>query len=377
MDSLRVNFFYFSRNERIGILFISLISLLALLVPVVYEKFGSSISRPDRTDDETSLNAALSKLEVKQRSEEENVRNFERRFVTPDFKFEINTASFKQLLSLGISPKIARTIIKYRDKGGQFKTQESLKKIYGISEKDLDILRQQTFISVEPIKDNLLNPVNFDPNTVTSEDLQKIGLPVKIVQTIMNFRDKGGRFYEREDLSKIYGMKSEWISQLLPYTFIREKEKPSVPTDAVKQTSNRIISKKIQLININKTTVDELDKLRGVGPAIAARIIKFRDALGGFVSKDQFSEIRNLPDSVILSLQNSVVINGDYNKIKINTAQRQDLSKHPYINSSQATILNNYRMQHGSFKNIEDVSRSKAFSDKELKKIEGYLDFSD
>ena len=131
-----------------------------------------------------------------------------------------------------------------------------------------------------------------------------------------------------------------------------------------------------ELINFNNASLEELDKIKGVGPAIAARIIKFRNSLGGFTSMEQISEVRNLPDSVIQSIRNSAIVKDDFYKIKINQVDKQDLYKHAYINSSQAIILINYRMQHGPFRSIEDISKSRAFSDNELKRLVKYFDFS-
>ena len=52
-----------------------------------------------------------------------------------------------------------------------------------------------------------------------------------------------------------------------------------------------------QLVNINIATLEEIDTLPGIGPALAERIIAYRDANGAFTSLDQLDEVEGIgPD---------------------------------------------------------------------------------
>ena len=44
---------------------------------------------------------------------------------------------------------------------------------------------------------------NFDPNTVDKSTLVKFGLSPGTAQTIINYRSKGGRFRQKEDLQRL------------------------------------------------------------------------------------------------------------------------------------------------------------------------------
>lgn len=57
------------------------------------------------------------------------------------FGFNPNTASREKLIQLGLSPKVATTLIHYRERGGQFRHQEDLKKIYGITAENYNRLK--------------------------------------------------------------------------------------------------------------------------------------------------------------------------------------------------------------------------------------------
>ncbi len=53
------------------------------------------------------------------------------------------------------------------------------------------------------------------------------------------------------------------------------------------------------LININTADKDELDLLDGIGPALAERIIEYRNTNGSFQSTDELSEVSGIgPDTV-------------------------------------------------------------------------------
>tara|TARA_R110000868_G_scaffold84822_4_gene238913 strand:- start:10759 stop:11100 length:342 start_codon:yes stop_codon:yes gene_type:complete len=59
-------------------------------------------------------------------------------------KIDINKADAAELANLkGIGPKIAATIVDYRDKHGEFKSVDELTNIRGISQRLVDDLRNQ------------------------------------------------------------------------------------------------------------------------------------------------------------------------------------------------------------------------------------------
>ncbi|MFC2152110.1 helix-hairpin-helix domain-containing protein, partial [Bacteroidota bacterium] len=47
------------------------------------------------------------------------------------------------------------------------------------------------------------NLFEFNPNTITKKGLKELGFSDKLVKTIINYRNKGGRFYQKEDFLKI------------------------------------------------------------------------------------------------------------------------------------------------------------------------------
>lgn len=52
------------------------------------------------------------------------------------------------------------------------------------------------------------------------------------------------------------------------------------------------------LISINRATADQLEELPGIGPALSARIIAYRDANGGFKTKEDLLNVSGIGDSI-------------------------------------------------------------------------------
>jgi len=96
----------------------------------------------------------------------------------------------------------------------------------------------------------------------------------------------------------------------------------------------------VEKININKADKQSLVRLKGIGNVYAQRIIKYRNLLGGFYSVDQLSEIYGLPDSTLLSIDESLFVS-DFQptKLDLKTASYKELLRHPYIDGREEVEL--------------------------------------
>jgi len=54
-------------------------------------------------------------------------------------------------------------------------------------------------------------------------------------------------------------------------------------------------------VELNSATSDELQVLIGIGPVLSARTVKYREALGGFASVDQWAQVYGLDSAVFAS----------------------------------------------------------------------------
>ena len=68
-----------------------------------------------------------------------------------------------------------------------------------------------------PVK---LTPFHFNPNELDSNGFIRLGLRPKLAHTILNYRNKGGHFYNRAGFKKMYGLHEEEYKQLEAYISI-------------------------------------------------------------------------------------------------------------------------------------------------------------
>jgi competence protein ComEA len=218
----------------------------------------------------------------------------------------------------------------------------------------------------------------FDPNKATSDDWERLGLKEKTAQTILNYLGKGGKFRKPKDLQKIYGLRQTDYERLEPYIRIESfadrnplETFPSIQkgSDELKPNTSRYSQ-----IEINSADTSSFISLPGIGSKLAARIVNFRDKLGGFYSIDQISETYGLPDSTFQNIKQWLKLdNTPVKKININTATVDEMKTHPYIKYSLANPIVAYRNEHGQFSKIEDIKNVMAVTEDIYKKIEPYL----
>ncbi len=228
----------------------------------------------------------------------------------------------------------------------------------------------------------------FDPNTVSVADWQRLGLPQWLAERIDKYRSKGGQFRQKTDLLKIYNFPPALFSELEPYITLptnapgnREQPFADRPADYSYTSDNRYSERPRlerpvpQPFDINMADSSQLVALNGIGPASANRILKFRNALGGFVSTNQFAEIYGLDSVGRVELMRLGQIRSAPRRIPINTASATDLDRHPFLSRRQAEVIVRYREQHGAFTSAESLKPIRILDAQTIEKIAPYLEF--
>ncbi|MDX2134067.1 MAG: helix-hairpin-helix domain-containing protein [Saprospiraceae bacterium] len=211
-------------------------------------------------------------------------------------------------------------------------------------------------------------PFPFDPNTATEEELRRLGLTVKTTRSILNYRNKGGRFRKPEDFGKIYTLPQGDYERLLPFVRIASMRKdPSAfpiarPGNNLRRDSwpdnpynAQYRRKSPQPIDINMADTTDWQSLPGIGAWRAVRIVGFRDRLGGFVAPGQVGETFGLPDSVFQNILPYLTGGGVLKKVNVNTATMDELKAHPYISPKEAGKIAAWRVQQGPFRSASEL----------------------
>lgn len=212
---------------------------------------------------------------------------------------------------------------------------------------------------------------SFDPNMATAAEFAALGLTEKNIRTIHNYRSKGGRFRQATDLRKIWGIRKEDAERLIPYAII-EPLHPSYKKNSEQYNARRYPQLNIPIIDINTATVSDWEALRGIGPVLASRIVKYREKLGGFTQLAQIQKTYGISDSLYNQLAPYLRLNAsDAKASKIqSTENAETVTMKPNINKAtiaqlmaaavpeeiaKAIVL--YRKQYGPYERIDDLKK--------------------
>jgi len=149
----------------------------------------------------------------------------------------------------------------------------------------------------------------FDPNKLDANGFKQLGLRDKTIQTLLNYRSKGGHFSKADDIRKVYGLRQEEADRLIPY--IRIENERTANTKESFTSKAETPKAAIKKIDINTATEEDFKALPGIGDVLSRRIVKFRNSIHGFKSVDDISKTYGLSDSAFQLILPYLTISGD------------------------------------------------------------------
>ena len=203
-----------------------------------------------------------------------------------------------------------------------------------------------------------LTPFPFNPNTMTEEEGRSIGLTDRQIRNIINYRDKGGKFYSKSDLGKLYTISEEEFAQLEPFIVLPEvaqkshKKKPENSDYQKEKDEPKPVPKVIPHVDLNTVDSTTLVELPQIGPYMAMRVLEFRDKLGGYVDKEQLRDVKGMDSARFATIEPYINIgDADLRKLDVNRADFKTLVHHPYLSYEQVKRIFNQREKRGMIKN--------------------------
>lgn len=226
----------------------------------------------------------------------------------------------------------------------------------------------------------LSDPFHFDPNTLSEEGWNKTGLDPRTIGSILRYREKGGQFRDREDLKKIYTMKDSVYDLLAPFILIRSKEsgkdqsiresRKKYPSDSVHRTYP--VTPKV--VELNRADSADLVRLPGIGPVFAARIMKYRDLLGGFYEEGQLLEVKGFDREKLDGLRGLINIDtASIGQMDLNLVTFKELLRHPYFEYYLVKAIFEYRDRVKRFDSVGQLKNIELIYEEMYDKIKPYL----
>jgi len=128
-----------------------------------------------------------------------------------------------------------------------------------------------------------------------------------------------------------------------------------------------------QVLDLNAADSAALEALPFIGPVLAARICRFRNALGGFHAVDQLGEVWGLKPEAVEQLKPMFHAgSGVYRPLCADTSSWFELKSHPYIDAGSARAIERYRRHH-TLDSIEALATAIPITDSMIRWWSPYL----
>lgn len=213
------DFFYYTKSERRVILLLLAIALLLLGIWAITE-YLRPVEVPVTLSESEEIDSFLANLEEQEKIRKSHTPKNEISAVLQPF--DPNTADSVLLRQLGLPVYIVRNILKYRAKGGVFRSPESFSRIYGLKEEVYQKLKP--YITIAPLvsvshvrtdtfrqlKDTMPYIPKYEEGTIV--DLNKAdtsilkripGIGSTLARMIVVYRQRLGGFYDVSQLQEV------------------------------------------------------------------------------------------------------------------------------------------------------------------------------
>lgn len=213
------DFFYYTKSERRVILLLLAIALLLLGIWAITE-YLRPVEVPVTLSESEEIDSFLANLEEQEKIRKSHTPKNEISAVLQPF--DPNTADSVLLRQLGLPVYIVRNILKYRAKGGVFRSPESFSRIYGLKEEVYQKLKP--YITIAPLvsvshvrtdtfrqlKDTIPYVPKYkegtivDLNKADTSILKRIpGIGSTLARMIVVYRQRLGGFYDVSQLQEV------------------------------------------------------------------------------------------------------------------------------------------------------------------------------
>ena len=271
---------------------------------------------------------------------------------------------------------------------------------------DDELQQQIDSLKVLASKEVIVKRYPFNPNFITDYKGYVLGMSLEEIDRLHAFRKAGKFANTAEDFQKVTGVSDSLLAILSPYFTFPEwtnKAKASEKYDRNSLVKSEVPAVRSRLLNtddpdasraripntrptssaatgegmldLNSATATDLRTINGIGEKLSARILKFRDRLGGFLVTEQLYDVYGLEPKVVeRALQKfTIVERPSIQKININTASAYEIGSLLYIQGKIAKGIVAYRDSIGPIKSFDELKNIEGFPTGKIPRIALYL----
>ena len=203
----------------------------------------------------------------------------------------------------------------------------------------------------------------LDPNDLEDYKGYLLGIPFNALDSLYAFRSRGGRLRGMDQFKKISGLSDTTCQRLSPFFRFPKYDTP------------RESPKNFESTDLNTATAEQLQEIRGIGPVLSKRIVRFRKALGGFRIPGQIEDVYGLNPETARRVLREFPLRTipPLEKIDLNRASAEELSRIVYLNRQMARDILAYRNRIGGYVDLDQLNSVESLPTDKIDRIALYL----
>lgn len=296
------------------------------------------------------------------------------------FAFDPNRVGYADLRKLGLSSRLAVSLLKYRAAGKVFRIPEDVAACYGMTDSIYFVLEPYIRIGKEYALTSVAARREFAPrryapheprrivprerfriDTASAAYFASLGFSERQAEAIVRYRDLYEGLRDERSLRDCYQIADTVADLLLPFVIFPEPERSTVS----------------RLVELNGADSAALRSVVGIGEKSVGAIIRYRERLGGFYSANQLAEIPEVTEANFERIARQIWCDSfQIRKIDINFATPRALEGHPYLPPVVLRRLLSKRQLKGGWSTVEELVEDHIVTPREAERLAPYLRFT-
>ncbi len=234
-------------------------------------------------------------------------------------------------------------------------------------QKLLDSIREQSKIEESP------KVYPFNPNFITDYKGYTLGMSNEEIDRLHLFRSENRWIYSAKEFQQATLISDSLLQIIAP--LFKFPEWANRPKNKKKERQQKLVVEVVAHKDLNQATIEDLKVIYGIGDKLSARIVKFRNRLGGFMVNEQLYDVYGLEEEVVLRILEEFRVKEQpiIERININTSTRREMEQLIYINQNLAIQIVTYRDSVGIIQTFDELTKIEEFPADKIDRIKLYL----
>jgi competence protein ComEA len=219
----------------------------------------------------------------------------------------------------------------------------------------------------------------FNPNYMTDFKAYTLGISPEEFDRLRYFRSKNQWINSVADFKGVTKVSDSVLAEISPLFKFPDwvtNPKPRSSSDKKRRKNNGFTELTfVKKIDLNLATLDQLQKVSGVGEALSNRIIKYREKLGGFSVDIQLYGVWGLHHDVVKRTMNVFTVKTPkiIDRIDINSASASDIATIPGVSFDLAKQIWEFVVLRERIESVSELEKIEGLTEVKLQLIELYL----